>query len=302
MRIATFDGGGIKGALPAEIVRRLDGALPGWSGCADALFGASTGALIAAGIATGLSGDKLVGLYRDFGSDIFAPRDTLDRLSGPLDEAFRANYGRDGIDTVLLDVFGDLKLGDCEIPLVIPAFNLTTGQPRYFKGWPDSPDCELLLTDVLGATSAAPTYFPGKRIGDEVFVDGGIFNNNPADSAVAEALDRGAAPDSIRVISFGCGVVPHKFVEPGDDADWGYKGWLVPPRLLDVLFDGALDASTFRAKRALRERFHRLNPALPGVINMDDPGAVAGLVTLGGSVDLDETLAWLKLHWVDPAV
>lgn len=301
MLIATFDGGGVKGALPAAEVSRLDVLVPGWSGEADALLGASTGALIAAGIACGMSGDEMVALYRDRGHAIFASRGMLDSLAGPLDEAVRANYGREGIDEALGAVFGDRTLGDCEIPVIIPALSLTSGQPRYFKGWSGSPDCALYLRDVLGATTAAPTYFPGKRIGDEVYVDGGLFNNNPADSAVAEALDRGASPEDIKVLSFGCGLIRHQFAKPGEDADWGYKQWLVPPILLDALFDSTLEASSFRAKRAIRERFHRLNPELPRAIPMDDPDAFPELVAVAEAVDLDETVAWLKLHWMPAA-
>ena len=62
------------------------------------------------------------------------------------------------------------------------------------------------LVDVGLATSAAPTYFAAVRRNGYVFVDGGIWANNPAMIGVVDAM---ACFDvkrtQIRLLSLGCG-------------------------------------------------------------------------------------------------
>lgn len=50
----------------------------------------------------------------------------------------------------------------------------------YWKG--------VTLVDAALATSAAPTYFPAHPIDDMMFVDGGVYANNPAMCALVDAM------------------------------------------------------------------------------------------------------------------
>jgi predicted acylesterase/phospholipase RssA len=101
-----------------------------------------------------------------------------------------------------------MTLGDIlkmEKTVLIPAFCLTTGYPRVFK--PDhAPELSLhngyRIADVAMASAAAPVYFPVHRITAptsgviEEFCDGGVFANNPAVLAYAEAISHLSKPSS----------------------------------------------------------------------------------------------------------
>lgn len=47
--------------------------------------------------------------------------------------------------------------------------------------------CCVRVRDALRATTAAPGFFIGKKVGNELFVDGALLANNPAAVAIAEA-------------------------------------------------------------------------------------------------------------------
>jgi len=85
------------------------------------------------------------------------------------------------------------------IALTIPTVSVETYGPKVFK----TPHLDRLthdraikLTDVCLATAAAPLYFPlhgiGKKEGyyrDDLFVDGGLWANNPSMVGLLEAIE-----------------------------------------------------------------------------------------------------------------
>jgi patatin-like phospholipase/acyl hydrolase len=81
-------------------------------------------------------------------------------------------------------------MSDLVRPVVIPAVCLTKGGPKVFKTGHHPRfvlDWRLPVSDVALATSAAPTYFPAHRIGDDLYADGGMFANSPDMIALHEA-------------------------------------------------------------------------------------------------------------------
>src|SRR3974390_264002 len=81
-RILSLDGGGIRGVLTLEYLGAIESMLRKRSGRDDFLLcdyfdligGTSTGSIIAAGLACGMSVDKLKTLYRDLGKSIFVSK------------------------------------------------------------------------------------------------------------------------------------------------------------------------------------------------------------------------------------
>ena len=65
--------------------------------------------------------------------------------------------------------------------LCIPAYNITTAEPRIFKKDYENltEDNTKRYVDIALATAAAPTYFPVKEINNHCYIDGGVWANNP---------------------------------------------------------------------------------------------------------------------------
>ncbi|MBG0802206.1 patatin-like phospholipase family protein [Methylocystis sp. H4A] len=197
-RILSLDGGGIRGILTLEFLSLIESKLktrfnrPDFvlSDYFDLIGGTSTGSIIAAGLACGMSVEELKDLYREIGSQVFkqgflrngiwAPKFPADRLQQALDEKL-------GADTTLQS--DKIRTG-----LMIMTKRLDTGSPWPLHNCPDAPyakqDGQLRLTQVVRASTAAPTYFEPESIaissrdGSSVngaFVDGGVSPfNDPA--------------------------------------------------------------------------------------------------------------------------
>jgi len=200
-RILALDGGGIRGILTVQVLRRIEAIVRERLGDPDAVLsdyfdligGTSTGAIIAAALAMGWSTDKGDQLYRALGDSIF---ETSLFRKGVLRPKFSAKPLRKALKTE----FGDIELGDDSLRtgLGIVAKRLDTGSPwilhnnprgKYFGQRPGStatPNRDYLLRHVVRASTAAPHYFEPERIQvtDELegaFVDGGVSpHNNPA--------------------------------------------------------------------------------------------------------------------------
>lgn len=302
MRIATFDGGGIRGLLTARILDRIDKESSGFLAKADLFAGTSTGGILALALASGLPASSCVDLYANKSKNIFQPRGLIDSLTP--DEYIRSDYDPDGLKEALISVFGDKKLGDLKKDVLIPAFDMRRWQPKFFDRFHDA---DVKLVDVAMSTSAAPTFFPSHGWKTEdyptCYVDGGLFANNPSDCAIAFAQANGIPTDKIRLLSVGTGLtptnIPSDILSEDSRLDWGYRQWIVknPHYLLMILFDGAATAAHYRAKQQLGDRYLRLQPNLGRQIEMDDTDAVQELIVEADRFDVDAALQWIGRVW-----
>jgi predicted acylesterase/phospholipase RssA len=231
-------------------------------------------------------------------------------LIAKMDELFRANYSHEHMEQVLKDELGtDKTFRDLTKIVLIPTFDMRTWNTKFFDNFPgDDNDLDQKLWEVARCTSAAPTYWPSHQW----CLDGGLFANNPSDSAVATCLrymkrkrmdedgmtDQEALIDSlgkITVLSLGTGEVPHKApVKPTHDA-----GILqVIPMLLNVVMDGGVKASAFRTSQGLNGRHVRVQPRLPSVIDLADVGSIPELIQIADLTDLSDAVALIKSKWM----
>lgn len=75
-RLLSIDGGGIRGIIAAEILVEMEAALKRpLCEYFDFISGTSTGAIIAAGLAKGMSASKILDLYKTKGETIFSPKE-----------------------------------------------------------------------------------------------------------------------------------------------------------------------------------------------------------------------------------
>jgi predicted acylesterase/phospholipase RssA len=217
-RILCLDGGGLRGILSLgllekveEILRQRHGGDPGFRLCHyfDLIAGTSTGAIIAAALALGLSVQEVIGHYQALGRRVFTREWFRDGV-------VRARYDEARLIGELQGVFGEhTTLGDeaLRTGLLVMAKRLDTGSPwplgnnpagRYFRADPSTPrisNADYPLWKVVRASTAAPSFFdpepitiaeqPGKSpvVGD--FVDGGVspFNNPSLQALMYATLD-----------------------------------------------------------------------------------------------------------------
>jgi uncharacterized protein len=193
-KMLALDGGGIRGVLTLGILKAIEQQVGRRLGdYFDYIAGTSTGAIIAAGLARGMSVDELIGFYRSTGTEMFQRTRFLHRLN--------SLYRNGPLEQKLKEVFGastDLKPEHLRTLLLVVTRNLTTDSPWPISSNPEArynalarADCNLCipLWKLVRASTAAPVYFPPEVIEldplDErktfVFVDGGITPyNNPA--------------------------------------------------------------------------------------------------------------------------
>jgi patatin-like phospholipase/acyl hydrolase len=297
--ILSLDGGGIRGALQARIIERLENDLPFLSGV-KLIAGSSIGGINALCLAAGGRPSNLVELFKDRAEDIFKTRDWMDLIVGPADEVFRADFGSDGLEEILEEFLGEKTLGDLDKRVTITSFDLDNSDPqsraaatRVYKRrfWKvkifhnfdsEGNDKSQLATDVGLRTSAAPTYFPSHQ----GYVDGGLVANNPSLCGLARAVKSGINQDQIVMVSIGTGRNP-KYIE-GDRLDWGFKQWL--PHLFPLLMDGTVGLPDYICEQLLPNRYVRINPFLPEDVDLAAVDRVDDLIEWANDVDLGPTI------------
>jgi hypothetical protein len=159
----------------------------------------STGALVGLAIAAGIPASNIFRLYKDHSSRIFQKR-----VLSPLRAGGR--YSAAVLEEVLLEEFGDRRVGDLPIDIFVAASVADIYQGRLFT----KADSSLRLADISLASAAAPTYFPPRQVGDDLraYLDGGLWANNPSFAAIQSATSNGVSPKDIALISIGCGRTP----------------------------------------------------------------------------------------------
>ncbi len=206
-KILCIDGGGIKGLYSASVLAKIEEQTGKKSGeCFDMICGTSTGGLIALGLACGKGANELVELYYKNGKDIFpTPNNRIVRFfkrniyQGLRQTLFFGKFSNKKLKENLVKTFGERKLGELDNLVCIPSFNLVTGMPRMFK-FPHKEgnffmDKEIPIVDAGLATSAAPTFLPLHEYNKALYVDGGVWANNPSLCGLLEALDHFVGED-----------------------------------------------------------------------------------------------------------
>jgi hypothetical protein len=202
-RLLSIDGGGLLGLIPAESLILVEKQLNDLTGTQqplcnrfDLIGGTSTGAILAAGLACGMSATHLRDFYLQFGSEIFHKSFLPVRFwhsypSGPLEKHLKA-------------VFTDTTLGSDKLrtQIMIVAKNATLGNDWFFTNNPKNrffkQNSGLPLWQIVRCSSAAPTYFPPESMTIPAdgatpaqtyeFIDGGVSSyNNPSLQVFLEA-------------------------------------------------------------------------------------------------------------------
>ncbi|MEQ9375302.1 MAG: CBASS cGAMP-activated phospholipase [Imperialibacter sp.] len=268
-KILSIDGGGIKGLYSASVLARLEEKAGVKSGdCFDMICGTSTGGLIALGLANGMTADDLVKLYFDNGKGIFPTAENrqfrwLQRkiVQVATQTFFWGKFSNKNLKKILERIFGDTTLGQLQNLVLIPSFNLTSGMPRIFK-FPHKEgdffmDKNIKLVDAALATSAAPTYFPIHSIDDTLFIDGGVWANNPSLCGLLEAIKyfvgEGKEYSHVEMLSVAS-ISQSSGWTSGVRKERSFIGWR------EKLIQTSMDGQAFFTHFFLDTAIHRLDP------------------------------------------
>jgi hypothetical protein len=225
-RILALDGGGIRGVLTLEYLEVIEALLrrrndPNLllSDYFDLIGGTSTGSIIAAGLACGMTVKDIKQLYYGLAASVFVPTGL-----GIVAPKFQAQALQKALDGAL---GADTTLDSDKIRtgLMIMTKRLDRGSPWPLnnggRGRYATQDGAWRLTQIVRASTAAPTYFDPERVqissrdGSVVegeFVDGGVspFNDPALQLLMLAALEGHGfrwrtGKDELLLISAGTG-------------------------------------------------------------------------------------------------
>ena len=285
-KILSIDGGGIRGIIPAMLLmaieERTDRTV---ASLFDLVAGTSTGGIISLMLnrdggngAPKYRAADVLDLYVQRGTDIF-PRSFWQGVSSAAGLT-EEKYPAEPLEAILKEYLGDALLEKALTKVLVSSYEIETRSPFFFKSWREETK-SVLMRQAARATSAAPTYFQPAlmMVGDKklALIDGGVFVNNPAMSAYAEA--RRLFPDErdLLVVSLGTGQLIRPI--PYEEArDWGKVQWALP--ILNVVFDGVSSAVDYQLRQVLGDNFIRFQTTLDTANDDMDDASPANLAAL----------------------
>lgn len=288
IKIWSGDGGGIRGIIPFMILAWIEKYMgkPA-SEIFDFIVGASTSGIGGLGMTVPgpdnkplYSANQMVNLYEQEGGKIF-PQSAWRKIH-TFGGATEEKYPSAGINLVLKDCFGDVKMSQATTKIMIPAYDIERRHLYMMKSWRGEFQ-DMLMRDAARGTSAAPVFFEPHKINKitsdyYALIDGGMGPNNPAQCAYAEALRTFRDVNDFLVVSMGTGTATQPILYE-DAKDWGIVGWA--PHLIDVTFDANSDAVDYCMRVQLpKDRYFRFQPVLVGVNEAMDDASPANIRAL----------------------
>ncbi|WP_327984240.1 patatin-like phospholipase family protein [Bergeyella porcorum] len=157
----ALSGGGSKGIAHAGVIKFLNenNIKP------DVLAGTSAGAIVATLYAAGKSPEEILAFFKSvyfFKWNHFS----LTKPGGLIQSEAFQKY--------LRPIFGEATLEDLDKKVLITATNLLTGKAEVFSK-------KIKVIDAVIASCSIPMVVTPYKIGNELYSDGGILNNFPAD-------------------------------------------------------------------------------------------------------------------------
>ena len=309
-RVLSIDGGGIRGIIPAVILSELEKATgKPIAQMFDLIVGTSSGGVLALGLVMpGEDGkpkytaDDGVRLYMGQGHRIFS-RSTLHKVRS-IWSVEAEKYPARGIEAVFGEYYGDARLKDAITPVVVTSYEIERRAPFFFKSElakADEAEYDFPMWQVARATTAAPTFFQPARLvaasGSRTYslVDAGIFVNDPAMSALAEARSMGLG-DDVLIVSLGSGEATQPILYQRA-VGWGLRQWAQP--LFGISFDGTSSIVNYQLQQLLPEdRYYRFQAKLNESNEaMDDNSStnLRSLELLGQSIVEDNADAFREM-------
>jgi len=284
VRTLALQGGGTRGKWQAVALQGLEARTgkPVWQSF-DLIGGTSVGAFNGGLAAVGLPASSVNDFFDQYAPAIFSMhwwQFSVSRLFNS------AKYSPFPLEHALQELLGDKTLADCKTRFVATAVDMASGRNVYFQSYGISsedsteiiiaPDSGIKMWQVLRASSAAQSYFPGYVWRDKVFWDGGSTGCNAPDMLVFTEAYEQAMLGEIKMLSLGAGRTAWPF-KGADMVNPGIK--TVLQATLEIAYACGETNEVWQAKTLLGKNHTRWNPDLPKDFAIDDasPATLAAL-------------------------
>lgn len=253
LRILEIDGGGQRGYLSTAFLKKFVqqwGINPAdiWKNF-DVICGTSVGGIMALSLAAGQTLDEITPFFtRDgpfifsLGSNtgfppVFSPEPSV--RPGALLKAglivtntpfynssgnIADEYGHGLLYKRVRENFGTNTLQNLKTNVIIPAYEQDTQTYRLFSNlsYPEFIGKDELASNVALATGAAPVYLPPLEMNGHSYIDGGVYQNNPASFGYTLAKMIKPRANRFCVLSIGTGLGEMGF-DPGNPSVVDYR-------------------------------------------------------------------------------
>lgn len=318
--ILSLDGGGIRGIISCIILKYIEEQIQKYDhrdaklgDYFDMIAGSSTGGIITSILLypsengkAKYSIQKGLELYSEKGDDIFQVS-FWERLINPFG-LFSKKISEDALVHHLTEFFGNLELKDFVKPCLITSYDIENRKAQLFNTQDAKKQSteNFLVRDICRATSAAPTYFKPVKIsstyGQEFcLIDGGMFANNPALCAYAEArkmpfgeiFKEDTKPNypsanQMMIFSLGTGAESKAYSFRKLEKA-GKIGWVSP--IIDILLSANSETVDYQISQMYQtlgkrnqKNYYRINPSLKNASpDMDNvkPKNIENLIQAG---------------------
>lgn len=284
IRILSIDGGGTRGILVIEMLRKLEelSGKPVYE-MFDLICGVSTGAII--GSLIGLKQktlDEASEIYKRISSQVFKQSafkgtSSLVWSQSYYDTQLWEKLLQEQWDKTLIETTRNLKCPKyCAVSAVVNHSRLAAYLFRNYS-LPCAVQSQYLgghnhqVWEAVRASAAAPTYFEEFKIGSMIHQDGGILVNNPTAVAIHEAKLLWPTTPIQCVISFGTGrTVPNPIdytdtSNSNNNTSWKHKFF--------AILDSATDTEgvhTMLSDLLPEGVYYRFNPYLTEMLQMTE--------------------------------
>lgn len=224
IRILSIDGGGIRGIIVMELLKKLEKLTNRKIfELFDLVCGVSTGAIVVCALSSekNLTLDEGLHIYKKMSYKMFHRPSTLDILTGASRlVSTHAYYDVDLWETLLKRHIGYRRIIDTSklphVPKVCCVSTTICDQyidAHVFRNYTFPLNVQSVysgshtarLWEVVRASSAAPAYFGDFQLDGQLHQDGGILYNNPTAVAIHEARCLWPNDNIQCVVSFGTG-------------------------------------------------------------------------------------------------
>ncbi|OGO86820.1 MAG: hypothetical protein A2Y22_03900 [Clostridiales bacterium GWD2_32_59] len=268
INVLSIDGGGIRGIIPAMILDYIYKTInmPTHK-TFNLISGTSTGGIIAMGITrpndkgeNKYTPDDMVNLYEKEGEKIFQKRSYFSEILELIEE----KYDIKALKNVMDHYFEKTYLSQTLTDVIIPSYDMKNGEPYFFKTSKakENRKKDFLVSDICCATAAAPTYFEPYSLNGKVFIDGGIFANNPSMCAMAEICKGNLKMEETLLVSIGTGDRIKKYTYE-EVKNWGMINWVRPA--INISINGNVQTADYELNQMLNKKnksYYRLQVEL----------------------------------------